>query len=61
MTPTNELRFVEREILDRYGKPVLVKILQQKWVEVRDFDVNWSTPPDFEWRDVPCVKEDGNV
>ena len=60
MTPTNELRFVERIADYRSGELTFektVRILQQKWEEVRNFDVNWITPPAYEWRDVEVVKE----
>lgn len=58
MKPTMELRFVEREVLSGLDGWRTVRILQQKWVEVRNTDVNWLTPPDFEWRDVPVEKEE---
>lgn len=66
MTPTSELRFVEREERDYYGRPVLKRILQQKWedrrmylaVYVTDSEGNpLPSPNKFEWRDVPVVKE----
>jgi hypothetical protein len=60
MTPTNELRFVEREI--KYNEPAMggdyvisgvrvIKVLQQKVIN----DLNR-----YEWRDVPVVKEQEN-
>ena len=55
MTPTNELRFVEREIAYS-GK--YEQVLQQKWVEtyyLRDESGNDFRPE--EWCDVPLVKE----
>jgi hypothetical protein len=69
MTPTNKLRFVEREgeyeSTDRVtGLPTTVfyttRSLQQWWVS--DLTGNWVTAtefrPDGEWRDVPVEKED---
>jgi hypothetical protein len=59
MTPTNRLRFVEREILravNTYSdggilsERVKVKILQQQFASV-------LTPDTFEWRDVPLEAE----
>ena len=64
MTPTNELRFVERMITEPVpNQPTLcikklVRILQQKWQ-----NSYWTTDEsgckyqEEEWRDVPCVKE----
>lgn len=59
MTPTMELRFVERKAMENdvwQGQPVIMtltlRILQQKWIAM-----DHSDPPDFEWRDVPVVKE----
>lgn len=60
MTPTNELRFVEREerippaATGGYTYVKAIRVLQQKWVneELLSYDEAWS-----EWRDVPCVKE----
>ena len=61
MTPTNELRFVER-LID-YCNPdgtmkyqQKVRILQQKWA--LPMHTNASLGPQFVWRDVPCVKEE---
>ena len=58
MTPTNRLRFVEREILravNTYSdggilsERVKVKILQQWWAEYDAFNAQITG----EWRDVP--------
>lgn len=59
MKPTNELRFLEREVIVRTAgicTPALTKpviILQQKWVKQH------LCPADntYEWRDVPIEKE----
>ena len=52
MTPTNELRFVERESYSRNGEhfatPHTIRVLQQKWIDP-------SYPDHPEWRDVPLV------
>lgn len=54
MTPTNELRFVERQVGDwTQPTPRIIRVLQQKWSGDHP---NWSKPIE-EWRDVPCVKE----
>lgn len=50
MTPTPELRWVEREL--PYPEVRTVKVLQQKW-QHKDYPVVIET----EWRDVPVVKE----
>lgn len=47
MTPTMELRFVERELADR-----TIRVLQQKWVH--EEGATYTAP---EWHDVPVVKE----
>lgn len=59
MTPTNELRFVERTTSEHdvwHGQHVVrsktIRVLQQKWVNVEVF------PPLSQWRDVPLVKEE---
>ena len=65
MTPTNELRFVERtikrDLMD--GERVLIKdsvitgrVLQQKWA--LPTSTSNTLGPQFVWRDVPCVKEE---
>lgn len=65
MTPTPELRWVERKVTMPFksGEPNFAEIkiaiiLQQKWVEVRSSDVYWVTPLFEEWRDVPTVREE---
>lgn len=52
MTPINELRFVERKNTQVFGvghkwDVPTVKVLQQKWQLFNE----------YEWRDVPVVKE----
>jgi hypothetical protein len=67
MTPTMELRFVERITLInaasgglKYGQKV--RILQQMWatpsdmVQTSDVDCD-CIPATYEWRDVPVEKE----
>ena len=56
MTPTNELRFVERQVPITENVSKTVIILQQKWV------LYWSEDSgggerESEWRDVPVEKE----
>ena len=65
MTPTNELRFVEREIdvvMDWHlvgttacTMKKTVRVLQRKWVGPSQYV---DSPEVFEWRDVPLVKEE---
>ena len=55
MTPTNKLRFVERNTNDPHA-PRTLKILQQWWTVT-------GTLPEYqdqygEWRDVPVEKEE---
>ncbi len=63
MTPTNRLRFVEREVnepVPHSNRFVYVgkrRILQQWWEESAQFDVI-TDPLDGEWRDVPIEQED---
>ena len=59
MTPTNKLRFVEREIHVTV-EPMLnittgktIRILQQWWAVERDGQIT----PTGEWRDIPVEKE----
>ena len=72
MTPTNRLRFVEREeIVEQhptFRTERTVHILQQWWedknitlaVHITDKDGNTLPPPARgEWRDVPVEKEHG--
>jgi hypothetical protein len=59
LTPTNELRFVERETDDNggYSYKEIVQVLQQKWIQN---DLEALAEPrcaKYEWRDVPVVKE----
>ena len=63
MQPTNELRFIERRVIQNTGAvfgngaPItetrVVRTLQQKWRH-KDYPIVVDT----EWRDVPCVKEE---
>lgn len=61
MTPTNKLRFVERE--NQIGNMIATyKILQQWWEDtawdhVSNF-VSGKFQPQGEWRDVPVEKEE---
>ncbi len=53
MTPTNELRFVLRDVqLPHLGEGIshTIQVLQQKWID-------GSYPEYQEWRDVPIEKE----
>ena len=59
MTPTNELRFVEREVLGFHNQTI--RVLQQKWIDPPQMlqgvdDWMWVGGKE-EWRDIPCVKE----
>jgi hypothetical protein len=58
MTPTNELRFVER-YLNLDNEPVrLLRILQQKWIaDYETMDESGNRNTQTEWRDVPVEKE----
>ena len=57
MTPTNKLRFVEREkvTVDLYCNTWYqrIRILQQWWAVERDGQIT----PTGEWRDVPVEEE----
>jgi hypothetical protein len=58
MISTTELRWIERETLDRYGKTITIKVLQQKWVDKAPRYSWFDSGVDqdvFEWRDVPTV------
>jgi len=63
MTPTNELRFVEREVITEYGcqgahVAKTIRVLQQKWVQTYgSTDESGTFFTAEEWRDVPLVKE----
>ena len=56
MTPTNELRFVERQqsepITEYVNRVYTIRVLQQKWINEHD------KFGEGEWRDVPLVKEE---
>jgi hypothetical protein len=56
MTPTNELRFVEREMPG--FRNLLIRVLQQKWVVEYTYSDERTTHIETEWRDVPLVKEE---
>jgi hypothetical protein len=63
MTPTNKLRFVEREaptFSQEFGCVTTrtVRILQQWW-EDNSHDIHWVNGAPGEWRDVPVEKEHG--
>jgi hypothetical protein len=71
MTPTAELRFVERTVTlgpfyvtnNERGEMVpatrTYKVLQQKWqAEYWGFDESGNKFQEEAWRDVPCVKEE---
>lgn len=63
MTPTNKLRFVEREERhwhdDRTYSARRIRILQQWW-DVEDGDHEDYVIAGGEWRDVPVETEDGD-
>jgi len=65
MTPTNKLRFVERDLY-RYENPEgtvtaaqTIRVLQQWW-EDQSTDVYWVNGNPGEWRDVPLEVEHAN-
>lgn len=57
LKPSNELRFVEREVLSNPMMIKTVKILQQKWYEDRHPDINYAEAPSCIWVDVPVEQE----
>jgi hypothetical protein len=61
MTPTNDLRFVERPATFISGEKDFsrtVRILQQKWIGNHTyFDESGNQQLDIEWRDVRVEKE----
>ena len=58
MTPTNELRFVERKVTDVPGRPYEIRrVLQQKWCASTSIQ-GALNPYKYEWRDVPLVKDE---
>lgn len=61
MTPTNELRFVEREIesVNLLGAVSVktIRVLQQKWERSKVTAASLNIDK-YEWRDVPIVKEE---
>jgi len=60
MTPTNELRWIER-IVQAPGRGaeigIMVLVLQQKWVMSLGAFGEWYVTNSEEWRDVPTIKE----
>ena len=56
--PTCELRYLERKI----GTPLipesckLIQVLQQKW-QCPNPNYDYTKPFEYDWRDVPVVKE----
>jgi hypothetical protein len=70
MTPTANLRFVEREagfeqydvkVTERHGTEVcyrqkIIRVLQQWWEDSDSFDMITARPTG-EWRDVPLHKD----
>ena len=63
MTPTNKLRFVQREEVFSSGYSThtlsrTVRILQQWW-ESSAHDVHWVNGAPGEWRDVTVEEENG--
>ena len=64
MKPTNELRFVEREVEIHLADCLLptvktVQVLQQKWENTYwTVDESGCKYIESEWRDVPVCKED---
>jgi len=60
MTPTPELRFVERvtskSAVD--GTVRTIRVLQQWWENQEWFNINTGQTLDGEWRDVPVEKEE---
>jgi len=66
MTPTNKLRFVEREkvTVDLFCNPTYqkIRILQQWWVNNMTISLGWTGDMPLgknngEWRDVPVEVE----
>jgi len=57
MTPTNRLRFVERDVTvpfePNFAKIKRIRVLQQWWVPDKAF-----SETDGEWRDVPLEIEE---
>jgi len=56
MNPTNELRWVMREVPASFGKYHMLKILQQKWATYWSDDMGGSIR-DWQWIDVPTEEE----
>lgn len=62
MTPTNKLRFVERDSYSKNGEhfvmPFKIRVLQQWWsIGLAEISKDSSKVNDGEWRDVPLEKE----
>ena len=61
MTPTNKLRFVERQEII-HGDVTIVRFLQQWWENSMTINLGWTGDMPIglakgEWRDVPVEKE----
>ena len=56
MTPTAQLRFVERDMYVGLHVATTVRILQQWWEDPDSFDMITARPTG-EWRDVPLEQE----
>lgn len=60
MIPTNELRFVGRDVFVRHDLNddvyKTIPVLQQKWIHVLLDELD-NKMIRYEWRDVPLVKE----
>ena len=58
MTPTNKLRFVERQEVI-HGDVTLVRFLQQWWEDTNPLMRGlWKDGHGGEWRDIPVEKEE---
>ena len=63
MTPTNKLRFVEREAREYYDEGfarVFKQRVLQQWWEDQSTDMYWANGNPGEWRDVPLEDEHAN-
>lgn len=60
MTPTNKLRFVDRDYWVKNGESSSMtfkeRVLQQWW-EDNSHDIHWTNGAPGEWRDVPLEEE----
>ena len=57
MTPTNKLRFVEREVPSGEGFAKTVRVLQQWW-DAEEGDHEAYVKAGGEWQDVPLEEEE---